>query len=132
MITIEQLKADKLEARRNRDDFTLTLLTTLIGEYETQAKKSDVHVLDIIKKFIKDIDKSLNIKHNDVLVSEKLELSKYLPKQLTESELREIITGFIQSDSSSANIGSIMTHLKTKFINMYDSKLAMVVIRSCL
>lgn len=48
-------------------------------------------------------------------------LEVYVPEQLTEAKLREIIGGL---KAGGANMGAIMAHLKDNYAALYDGKLA--------
>ena len=50
-------------------------------------------------------------------------LSGYLPKQLTEDELRSIISDY-KAANIGANVGLIMAFLKSKYNGLYDGKIA--------
>jgi hypothetical protein len=50
-------------------------------------------------------------------------LTSYLPKQMTEDELREAVSTF-KAANPDANMGVIMAHLKTNFAGLYDGKMA--------
>ena len=126
---IDIIKRDFIEARKNRDTEKSLLLSTLIGEMETKSviddgKKciSDDLAVSTVKKFVKNIDDTLKIKEDVALLIEKSILLTYLPKNLSEKELTDIIQNAI--DDGKANIGALMGHLKTNYANQYDGKLA--------
>lgn len=50
-------------------------------------------------------------------------LSGFLPKQLTEDELRGVIESF-KAANPDANMGAVMAYLKNEFAGLYDGKLA--------
>lgn len=50
-------------------------------------------------------------------------LTGFLPKQLTEDELREVIVKF-KSVNPDANVGAVMGHLKAEYAGLYDGKKA--------
>jgi len=50
-------------------------------------------------------------------------LNGYLPKQMTEDELRSVISDF-KAENIGANVGSIMSFLKTNYAGLYDGKMA--------
>ena len=79
----------------------------------------------LIKKFIENAKICKDNSKDDLtrFTSEKeIEiLSEYLPKQLTEDEIRNIIVTFI--DAGSRNLGDIMKHFKNNFSGQYDGGL---------
>lgn len=129
MSLFEQVKKDRLAARIAKDAVTTSVLTTLVGELEGLAKRAGVEVTNdsvvlVCKKFIENNDFSLS--KVDVvsdaaieLKSENRVLSKYLPTQLSESDLSCII-----AELNTKNVGEIMKHLKTNFAGMYDGAVA--------
>lgn len=128
------IKSDSLTSRKNRDNIASALLTTLLGEVETIAKNightpTDGDVQSIIKKFIKNIDESIranqtrgNVDVVSALNSEKALLEKYLPTQLTETELTAIIADLVTQGAT--NIGSLMKSLKQSYEGLYDGATA--------
>jgi uncharacterized protein YqeY len=50
-------------------------------------------------------------------------LNGFLPKQMDENQLREAIETF-KASNPDANMGAIMSYLKTTFAGLYDGKLA--------
>ena len=143
MVTVmnlfEQLKADRVTARKAKDAISISILTTLVGELEGIAKRSgneitDNSVIDICKKFIDNnlitLGFQVTTESADELMRENVVLSRYIPKQLTADELRSIIAA-----SGISNKGLIMKHLKANYNGQYDgtvaSKLADTLVRVC-
>jgi uncharacterized protein YqeY len=131
MKLINQIKADQLTARKMHKEVTVSLLTTLIGEVEMVAKNAlrqvtNEDVVATIKKFTKNIDITASVVKEqyqlDKCILEKQILELYLPKQLTESELRDIIN--ILKSIHGSNVGAIMKELKLAYTGLYDGKLA--------
>ncbi len=137
MTLITKIKADQLQARKDRNSLKSTILTTLIGEASIIGKNggnrevTDQEVITVIKKFIKSIDDTLNYLgvassftvQYQVVASEKAMLEKYLPSQMTEEELIQAI-----AEVKFAPKGIIMKFLKDNFAGKYDGKLASKVI----
>ena len=122
------LKKEVMLARKNKDKAKTNVGLVLIGEVETEAKRNgkDLTDPDIVSKIKKLIDSNREmISHSkdetkvDVLNEEIAFLETFLPKQLSEEELRQII-----SDSGLDNIGAIMGHLKKNYAGQFDGKLA--------
>lgn len=138
---MQQLKADQLQARKNRSTLEATLLTTLIGEAANIGKNdgnretTDQEVVQVVKKFIKGMDETLTVlyqrKDYDVAESVELEkkiLSNYLPKQLTGEQIMSYLTQAEVHDSLAKNKGAMMKYLKDHFTGQYDGKLAAQII----
>lgn len=121
---ITQIKADQLSARKAKDTLKASILTTLIGEAEmvgknAQRETTDQEVLAVIKKFIKNIDETLKVRVLPELVSEKLILSEYVPKQMTGTALQSMVAASIMAvEKNSENaltvkdLGKVMKQIK--------------------
>ena len=127
------LKTDQLQARKNRDSVTANLLTTLLGEAGMIGKNAgnrettDDEVIAVVTKFIKNIDET--IKHTsatDELTLERRILMTYMPKQLTDDELKLTISQYIteQGLEGPKSMGIVMKYLKDTFSGQYDGKAA--------
>jgi uncharacterized protein YqeY len=91
---------------------------------------SDEQVEKVIGKFVKAGRDNLavfeqrgNAEKVDEVKQELEILTDFLPKQLTEGELTEVINNF-RAEHPSAQIGQIMGHLKASFQGRYDPKMA--------
>lgn len=117
---------------KERDAIKKTLLTTLIGELESDFKRdgietSDELVMAKITKFTKAIKDTIPLASEQVAKNLNLEvdiLANYMPKQLTTEELRDIIKSLNVS-----NMGQVMNHLKENYHNQYDGKQASLIAR---
>lgn len=151
MALLDQLKADQLAARKLNHRLKADVLTTLIGEttqITTEEFKrgvtevTDEKVVATVAKFLKNTkltlenlaterarlieaggDTSKVDERTKAAETELAILSSYGPKQMTESELREVINDF-RARNPDANVGAIMAHLKTSFGGQYDGKMA--------
>lgn len=129
----ETMQSDALNARKARDQVKAGLLTTiisqvkLIGINDGHRAVTDADVMKVIKQFLKSCDENLELARQGKLSAELSEqytrekeiLTGYMPKQLTEAELREIIKG-----SGAKNLGEAMKFLKEKHDGLYDGKMA--------
>ena len=122
------LKKEVMLARKNKDKAKSGVGLVLIGEVETEAKRNGSELNDqaIIAKIKKLIESNREmIAHSQdeakigVLNEEIAFLETFLPKQLSEGELRQII-----SDSGLNHIGAIMGHLKKNYAGQFDGPLA--------
>ena len=141
MTLLEQIKADQLQARIAADKAKASILTTLIGEAEMVGKNdgnrdtTDQEVIATIKKFIKNIDETIAVAGStDTLVAEKDALQVYLPRQLTEPELRVTIGNIIvtQGLSGPKAMGQLMGELKKNHAGSYDGALASRLVKELL
>jgi uncharacterized protein YqeY len=129
------LKTDLLLSRKQKESVKVLLLSTLIGEIETQKSKSktntitDELVLSVIKYFIKNIDTSLLINSTKLinstqqLLNEKEILLAYCPVLLSEEQTLTLIQELISKETAlPIKAGTIMKQLATYNV---DRKLAM-------
>ena len=145
MSLIAKIKSDQLAARKEQMAVKSALLTTLIGESEMIGKNAgnrettDTEVVAVIKKFIKNIDETLgHLKDFPASydytrgVLEKQILEEYLPKQLTEAELRvaifDVIANRLENSGIAVNKGTVMKELKNGYAGQYDGKLASAIV----
>lgn len=126
---LEKIKKDRLTVMKQGDRIVATQLTTLLGEASPSGNQevTDQDVEKVVQKFAKnakemlkytsDPQKQYNIEWEIVLYE------SYLPKQLTEDEIRRIIT-HAQEDLGLNNIGQIMGFLNKNHKGQFDGKLA--------
>lgn len=127
MSLIETIKADSLQARKDRDTARATLLTTLYSEAAMVGKNAgrdttDDEVVAIIKKFVKGVDEVLKfVGEGDTTaaVHEKELLLSYLPKQLTDEQVREAIIATGETPDVK-NTGKILKALTEKYPGQVD------------
>ena len=124
---LKRIRTERATYRKNKETLNAEILTTLIGEIETEEKRngiifSDDDVIKVVQKFIKNINQTLAVHPTDILKYEKAFLEKYLPKQLSEEELKIIASDF-------KIVGEYMKFLKQNYSGKYDSKFAMEVFK---
>jgi uncharacterized protein YqeY len=141
MSLIAQIKADQLAARKARDADTAALLTTVLGEADTKAKKDglsefpDDKTIALVKSFIANqrelITKVEATASIAVAANREIEvLSKYLPVQLTEAQLEDAVKAVIARSPETPKIGVIMGALKQQLTpGTYDGALLSAVIK---
>lgn len=114
MMTLKnKISSDYLVAFKAKDQVSKSILSVVKGEIQTQEKNlsisdlSDEDVTKILNKTIKSLSETIS-KSDDLESKLQLEVvSKYLPKQMSESEISEIISGMI-SENPEIKIGDIM------------------------
>lgn len=127
---LDTLRSDILQARKFRDAKRLTLLTTLLGECDTQAKKGDGKLTDelvlaTVKKFIKGIDDLLTLRPDDADAKwEREQLTAYQPRQLDSDALSKLIDEVMAAEPPKRSMGDIMKELKTLAGGQYDGAMA--------
>jgi uncharacterized protein len=127
MNLIAQIKEKQINARKSGSK-EASLLTTLLGEASAVGKNAgnrettDAEVVAVVKKFIKNIDETISAlssrnQDSSAFVAEKKVLEEFLPKQLSEDELKKIAAG-------RSSMPDFMKYLKEQFNGQYDGKLA--------
>ena len=131
MQLFERVKQDRMTARKTKNEAATSVLTTLVGELESQAKRvgseiTDEMVIQTCKKFILNNTETLKLtittEVNEKLSVENNALKVYLPQQLTEQDLRVIVTAL-----NTTKLSEIMQHLKANYNGQYDGKVASAV-----
>ena len=137
---INKIKNDLLEARKIKNKELIGLLTALyseslkVGKDKGNRVTNNDEVIQVIKKFIKGINESLNVSKDTVKIkSLKFELDaleKYLPKQLSEDEMKDIVGKCLNDNID--NIGGIMKVFKSDYSGLFDGKKLSTIIRELL
>lgn len=130
------MKSDRIAAMKDRNNpdskIKKSIITTVIGELEQNSKRNqseitDEKVIKACKKLIDANKESIEERHSDDLVKENEFLSVYIPKQLSEDELRQIIT-----DSGAKNLGMAMGYLSKNHAGLFNGSLANKIAREML
>lgn len=148
-VTLAQVKADQLQARKDRDDIKKSLLTTLLGETKTLADKNaekeprdaegnvvkrdpnDAEVEETIKSFLKknregqeymaksEIHPAAVEANLATARAEEAILVAYLPQQLTADQIEQIITDNFTVVENKLR-GQINLYFKANYAGQYD------------
>lgn len=127
---IDEIKKANIEAMKNKDSNARAILSIVINKYMTaniEAKAAgkeltDADMLAIIQKTLKELQdegdgywKTGNADKYDAITHQKRVINAYLPKQLTEAEIKAEIDKL--EDKS---VPSIMKHFKANFAGQVD------------
>lgn len=129
MKLLERIKSAQYQSRVSRDVIKSKLLTTLIGELESENKRTgkditDDQVIAKLRKFLKNIEETIKlVPSNTTLGYEAEALKEFLPKQMNESEIME-------ATECCENFPEAMKWLKTHYAGRYDPRLAAKVLKS--
>lgn len=127
MKLIEKITADFMTAYKNKEMEKKDFLGVLKTEVTRESKSpEDAYVVAKIKSMIKNAEETNSLSEAELDI-----LSDYLPKQLSEVELIQIVNEFT-STNDGANIGAIMGYLKNNYGGQYDGKMASDVVKSVL
>lgn len=142
-VNFAQIKADQLQARKDKHQVKASLLTTLIGEIQGKimalntAERTAEAELETVKSrltsFIKNNrDAQEQIKDEDRLVVLREEadiLKAYLPAQVSEDEIRAAVVAQFP-ELTKKNMGPAIGFLKKKFGDTVDGAVAKQVVES--
>lgn len=133
MVTFNELRLRLTEARKARDEFTVGILSTLIGELSANAKMVDgqktvteEEVTQHLKKHVKKLEETIGIKiergASPTDIDEELEkrfVEQFLPSQMAEDQILAALTA-----SQAKSIGEFMAFMKKNHAGQYDGRLA--------
>jgi hypothetical protein len=131
----KQISADLVAAMKAKDTVTLNVLRVLKGEIQRAEQSSNGKIelsdADIVKLVKKSID---GINETGANQSEVDVLEKYMPKQMTESEITTLVSSLIVTNgySSPKDMGKIMGHFNQNHGGQYDGKLLSEVVKTLL
>ena len=133
-----EIKNDMIKAWKSGDMLTKNVLNLLLGKIKNKSidlrvdELPDSEVLIIVQKFIKELEDEREsfrkADRNENVINLTFQLSvvqNYLPKQLTEDEIRAEI-----SKLEDKSMKSIMSYFKTNFAGKVDMSLVSKIARS--
>ena len=141
MNLVETIKADALVARKNHDNMTAQILTTLYSECAMVGKNlgretTDSEAVAVVKRFANNLDSVLALEltpgQRQSAIDELVIITKYIPAQMTEARLSECINDIIAAmvdNNVTPTIGSVMKALKQDYSGQFDGKLASSIIQ---
>lgn len=137
---IDDLKKANIEAMKSKDNDARAALSIVLTKYKLQEVEArsqgkeigDAECLSIIQKVLKELSdekegylKVNNQERADKITKQEEVLRGYLPKQLSEEEIRKEIASL--EDKS---IPSIMKHFKANFAGKVDMSLVSSIARN--
>ena len=137
---IDEIKSANIAAMKARDNVTRGVLSVIITKYKLQEVElrskgqeiGDKELISIIQKTLKELadekegyQKVNNQERVDDIAKQENVLQGYLPKQLSEQEIRDIINSL--EDKSVPNV---MKHFKMNYAGQVDMSLVNSILRS--
>ena len=136
MSTIEKLRKDKMLAMKNKDKLkagviSLMMSNILLEQKEKKRDLTDDEQIAFVKKELKETVDALEQTPKDRVetieeTKQKIEIIKsYLPEQISEDKLKEIIEKFMEENSlekSNKSIGQIMKYMMAEYVKYTDGK----------
>ena len=134
---VEQLREDVKQALRDKNEVKKNILRVVIGEVETQESRTnksftDEEVEKVLRKMIASNQEVLSSKEDKTLTLENEILSSYLPKLLTQEEIKEhleTIQDDLKEGAEGQAIGKAMKYLKSNSLAV-DGKDVSAVVQS--
>ena len=138
------LKEKMKEAMKAKDKLLLETIRSLLSaiQYEEMNKKtdslSDAAVLKVIqaekKKLCESLDYAKQDNRDELIAEATARIScvdQFLPKQMDENELSQIISKFI-GENPDVQMGQVMGYLKKEHSGTFDGKLASTLTKAAL
>lgn len=141
METLKQkISKDYLEAFKNKESLKKNLLGVVKAEITTQEKNvnvsdlSDADVIKILSKVAKNLKETIDKTNNDEAKNELEIVEAYLPKQMSEDEIRSAVSNIISEvgASSPAEMGKVMGSFNSKYSGKADNKLVSTIVKELL
>lgn len=134
---MEQITADIKKAMLAKDKERLDALRYLKAMFiENKTSKAPQPEMDVLIKHVKKLRDSLENFPPENELRQKTEreiivLTEYMPKQLTEAEVKTFISDIIAS-TPGVNAGLVMKELSPKIKGQFDSKIANELVKAAL
>jgi len=144
----EKLQSDLTESMRNRDEIrssTLRMILTAIKNEEVSGKEarelSDAELITVLSRESKKrreaaeaFDQAGAKDRADTERAEGLIIAEYLPKQLSEAEVKDLVDSAIKETgaSSPAQMGLVMKSLQPKIAGKADGALVSSLVKAAL
>jgi uncharacterized protein len=139
MSLVQRTKDDSIQAMKDKDKAKLSTLRLLISEIEKErvalkladtSQLTDEQVMAVISRQVKKLEKEKEVYAEAGMSTESQEAEKevllaYLPKQLSETEIREIVEQTVADvkAEAGANFGLVMKQLTFELKGKADMKL---------
>ncbi len=150
MSLLATIRADQITARKAQNRSEVQILSFLIdaatkvGKTAGNRESTEEEVLRAVRANLKKVQEtkdaifSSSVEHEEKVVARLAEceaeitiLNRYLPKQMTEDEIRAVVVKFLEANPGS-HIGPIMKHLQQNHLGQYDGKTANLVVKAAL
>jgi uncharacterized protein YqeY len=141
MSLLQQIRADLDQARKDKNQFVLTILTTvyseaaMVGKTKRNAESTDEEVLSVVRKFKLGVEEIEKFKGSTAESFQEIRIyEKYLPQMLTADQLTAAIQDIIEHlpERSPKQMGVVMAKLKNEFLGRYDGTFASQTVKQLL
>lgn len=130
MKLIDTINEDFRVAYKNKEMEKKDFLGVLKTEVTKESKDpDDAFVISKIKTMIKNAEATNSLNELELSI-----LDKYLPKQLTDDEIKTILTNeaTAQGYKYMADMGKLMLYMKNTYGGQYDGKSASAIVKTIL
>jgi len=117
----EQIHSDFIIAFKGKETDKKTLLGVIKGDIQNQEGRGVESTNENVLKIIKKMEKSLKQTNTPESLKELEYITPYLPTQMDEERIREIVTNYISNGLN--NIGQIMGEFNKNFKGLADNRL---------
>ncbi len=130
-----ELKKDRVLAKREGNEKKYQYLTTIVSEIQRMDKpdqENDTKVQAVITKSVKALKEMIKVSESSEEFQNEIDvLSTYLPKQLSEEELKELIQVFIAEVGAfnMSDMGKVMKRLSEEYKGLYDGSIASSIVK---
>ncbi len=129
----EDIKKAMFAKDKNKLDALRYFKSMLI---ENKTSKAPISEMDVLIKHVKKLKDSLESfpPENEIRKKTEVEISilaEYMPKQIAEAEVRDMIAAIIAANPG-VNAGLVMKELSPKIKGQFDSKLANELVKNAL
>lgn len=137
---VDEIKKANIEALKNHDSNLRSIYSVLMNKImlaninarASESELTDVDVIKIIQKTIKELDEEAenykkvgNAEETEKILLQRKALEKYLPTMLSKEKIKEIIVGL-----DDKTVPSVMRHFKTNYAGQCDMKEVSEVLKS--
>ena len=130
-----ELKKDRVLAKKEGNEKKYQYLTTIVSEIQRLDKtdqEDDTKVKAVITKSVKALKEMIKVSESSEEFQNEIDvLSTYLPKQLSEEELKELIQVFIAEVGAfnMSDMGKVMKRLSEEYKGLYDGSIASSIVK---
>lgn len=124
----ETLKKDKILASKEKNFDKSTILGTLISEitrdlYNPSSPVEDRVVYAKINKFVENLKEIISLNKSSPALEREMEIYlSYLPKELSESEMMNIIVAATNDGSCNSSIKDLMAYFQKNYPGQFNGK----------
>jgi uncharacterized protein YqeY len=122
----EKINAEFLEAFKSKDMTRKNFLGLLKGEIQTEEGRGTVSTDETVTAIVRKMEKSLKQTNTEESLSELKYLEPYLPKLMSEDQIRVIIINY--KANGLTQMGQIMGQFNKEHKGLADNKLVSTII----